>query len=276
MISNDVTAEMAALSGRGPNGRPASVTEMMRPTLTRSSSGFVDSASLEEALRAQEADEQARMDEKDRKAKAEYAAYLEYRERNGMPPPPMDVEQPEPFARSGFLPPPQPPAPSIGVQQVAEKIRQDYAAKPASSPVVARAIAEEDLDRLWDWIRADRDGSDAFFGGSITRYQQLLAWVQTTSQHHVIRSFDVQGKHGGVFVVSGAQQGFATLAVYYAPPMRQYIAQLLPYILGGAKTITGNGIRLALSVSDDVAPIMRELLRPYGFSAKTLFLEDAK
>lgn len=101
----DVTAEMAILAGRSPNGSGAANLRATREDPRTFAQGqpphdgmraspveLLRSGRLADALKAQQADEQRRIDEQDARAKAEYAEFLAWREQQGLPP--VDDEVP--------------------------------------------------------------------------------------------------------------------------------------------------------------------------------------
>lgn len=153
------------------------------------------------------------------------------------------------------------------------------ASAPASArPLDLRAVTYADLDRLWDWIRADVEGATRFLGAMPEHSQALFAWFQKLldaerSGHALVRAIDgitaVNGlpspMHIG-FIMLNPLNRATTPAIgqvhcYLSPSVQGSLPQLLPVLLDIAAEQEPT-LTLVVGTTDYA---FAKLLQPHGF-----------
>lgn len=153
------------------------------------------------------------------------------------------------------------------------------AAKPAVSKFQLRPIAIEDTDALWDWVRADADKGQAFFGKPIENSMQLhdlmkglvLAEAQGTGMVRSIFFGDVQvGVLALVPILS--TEKIALMHLYLSGPVRDRVQQLLVPVVQLAVALVPGYHLGVIALTKPQHDQMTTLLTPHGFKAHTLFI----
>jgi hypothetical protein len=305
--ARDVTAEMLAFSGRGRNGRPSGVDETMRRQLPRPP--FPPSGeALEVALRQQEESERARSDAQTREAERRYRAGLaEIARRRGQPVDvPVEVldddnlqeeiqenESQEDKVKRLYAEAAEAarmlrergaaPASPTGPASVPLPVSAGASPHPARTPpppvptadVIARSVTAIDIDRLWDWIRANVEEGQAFLGRQFQTSLDLHHFIGDMSQSGEGRALDVEGHHVGFFALHPIDRvhNTAMLHFYLSLAVRGQFARLFPYILSGARQIIPPTMHLAVVAPAHAPDVMNRLLRPFNFVQHTIFLQ---
>lgn len=138
-----------------------------------------------------------------------------------------------------------------------------------------------DIDRLWDWCRTDRDAVQAFFGWMPQRSIDLQHAIANLQQHETnglawFRSIDgpplgqsLITHHGFVSLFPIDRQGphpVGAVHIYLAPEARGLVQQYLPYLLAAAdRDLPGVGLTIFADRSE-----WARLLVPLGFRAQVL------
>lgn len=169
---------------------------------------------------------------------------------------------------------PQAPAP-VSTDQAPDSHPRGPILTFAPSPQAARAYhldhtTVEDIDALWDWVRADRSGTSAFLGqphaNSQSFFSQIVALYEReqrgTAWFRAVRN--VKGLVGFVLLTLAPQA--ATMQMYVEPSERGAFADVLRDVLAGVDT---QAPRLALvTASDD--PDVIAAFRGHGFTPTTV------
>lgn len=135
----------------------------------------------------------------------------------------------------------------------------DDVAAAGESSLCTREVSEEDLDRLWDWIRQDADRGEKFLGSKVMTSLQLrdklVAWGLN------LHSLDDAGEHVGFGGFHPVLETHVGLHLYLAPSYRSQLARLIPQFLKMAQTLhPGKVLTVATQDEADV-----RLYRPFGF-----------
>lgn len=306
--ARDVTSEVAAFGARSVNGRVTptntngtGVTETLRAKLPRPADVFQTfqrggSDALAAAVREQDAEEEARQEDKLRRAQAEYESYLASR-HTGAANVIDDDANADGEAAEGEGPSYDDNFRKIkeDADKAAEAIRtsspRTMTAAPASVPVpvqptstpsvVSRPISTIDIDRLWDWLRADAAGKAPhawmFLGREYATSIDLHNAVGTIAndrERSAIRAIDVNGVHVGFFMLKPIDRASNTamLHLYLSPMVRMQILTLAPYILSGARQIIPPTMNLATNSPREDERFAR-FFEQFGFRAYVMFVQ---
>lgn len=97
-------------------------------------------------------------------------------------------------------------------------------------PLLAyRDVTEEDTDRLWDWIRADRDGGLKFLGLAPLNSTQLRARLELFGDH--LLAIDGDGGHLGFLGCSPVTEAYVGVHLYLSEPMRGTLRRIAPVLI---------------------------------------------
>lgn len=274
--SQDVTAELAAMAGRGPNGRL--------------SSSFADRARADLPAPTFRSDPEAQAVQRklDGLAAEAYAAFQEGRAS------PTTVRDDGPERARDDA-----PAAPIGdryvvpdelrqeAERAAVQIRQTAPPAPAApraAPVLgeggtlaARLISAQDIDRLWDWLRQDPAGGQAFFGRAFASSVDLHRAAAELAHAAIIRALELHGQHAGFFLLWPIDQATNTtvLHLFLAPEVRHTASALYPTLLAEARRAIGPRFNLAVQCRDGTRnmDLYERVLVPYGFKPYVVYIQ---
>ncbi len=143
----------------------------------------------------------------------------------------------------------------------------------------ARAITPEDTDRLWDWVRADKDYGQAFLGRQIRSSLALHTFMQRLVEVEaqgiaLIRSIQFHEHHLGFAMLAPilAEEKTALMHVYLQPAVRGQLAQFVVPLVDIARKVAP-GVHLAVVSADESwARLHRQVLKPLGFREHVMFV----
>lgn len=139
----------------------------------------------------------------------------------------------------------------------------DVAAAMAHS-VTVREVTDEDVDRLWDWVRAEADKGQRFLGRVMTTSKQLHEWVATFGPH-LYAITDVDDHVGFVgfnpIVYPAGMPGQAVVHLFLSAPVRGQMHRIVPQLLDLA-AVQYPGVTLRIITTE---PGFAKLLQPFGF-----------
>ena len=152
-------------------------------------------------------------------------------------------------------------------------------APEASSAVTLRETTVDDVDRLWDWIRADRDGTSAFLGhthqnsraffdqiGQIAQKERDgVAWLRSIVHNKDLVGFVILDP-----ITRGAKP-VGTCHIYISPKTRGQLPALLPAILADGDRQLPN-MTYFVATQDDA---LSSLLQSAGFTAQIVLTRAA-
>lgn len=168
------------------------------------------------------------------------------------------------------------PRPSMAVSRE-DTLLTDASAMPAASGMTARLCTLADVDRLWDWIRADAPSGVRFIGKPLSNSQQLHALMTAVAkgegtQASLARSIYLGDTHAGFVVLLPILliEKMAAVHVYLPPASRGLLPNMLPSLLQLAADVMPD-IKLAVM---GMTPSLDKLLHPYGFRMQTVFLQE--
>lgn len=155
---------------------------------------------------------------------------------------------------------------------------EKFAPKPASE-VALRPTTVDDVDRLWDWIRSDRDGTTAFLGhthqNSRAFFEQIgqiavkerdgVAWMRSISRGDELIGFVVLDP------ITRGTHPVGTCHIYINPETRGQLPALLPSILADGDRQLPN-MTYFVATQDDA---LSSLLQSAGFSAQIVLTRAA-
>lgn len=148
------------------------------------------------------------------------------------------------------------------------------------SGLIAMPVRVGDVDRLWDWLRADADKGQAFLGKpmttSVALHAQIRFLVEQTEPEGVaiIRSLYWHEEHFGFAMLAPilAADQTALLHIYLKKDARGALATLVQALVELAGQAVP-GMHLAVSSADATwARLHRSLLAPLGFIEHTMFV----
>ena len=147
-------------------------------------------------------------------------------------------------------------------------------ASPQTGSVSLVPATVEDLDRLWDWARSDRDGVAAFLGQSHLNSRTYFAQIHAIAVNEQKGAAWLRSIHRGDDVV-----GFVcldpivrvpvyvgTCHIYVAPEARGSLPDIVPHLLACGDAMLP-GITFMVCTDRDE---WSTLLKTVGFSAKTV------
>lgn len=148
------------------------------------------------------------------------------------------------------------------------------------SGLAAHALRVGDIDRLWDWIRADRqDEVKAFLGRSFTTSVELhqFLWMIASLEPKglaVIRALYWGHEHFGFAMLAPilAQERTALMHLYLTQQARGSLFNIAGPLVDVASRVLP-GVHLAVSSLDQQwAKLHRAVLQPLGFVEHTMFV----
>lgn len=143
------------------------------------------------------------------------------------------------------------------------------ASVPAPRALQLRALSYEDVDRMWDWSRADASGAAKFLGVMPHTKALLDAFTHLAALQEqgtaLVRAIDVSGTHIGFVVLNPivrAPRPTGVVHCYLAPSVQGQLPQLMPELLAIAAEVEPT---LMLTIlTNDYA--FAKLLQPFGFT----------
>lgn len=143
----------------------------------------------------------------------------------------------------------------------------------------ARIVVQEDTDRLWDWIRADKDYGQAFLGQrfstSLALHTFMAQLIRVEAQGlAIIRAIHYGPHHLGFAMLAPilAAERTALLHVYLQAEVRAQLAQFIAPLVDMAQQIAP-GVHLAVVSADAAwARLHRQILAPLGFTEHVMFI----
>ncbi len=149
---------------------------------------------------------------------------------------------------------------------------------PVNSGLSARQCTLADVDRLWDWIRADDPAVGIrFVGRALANSQQLHALMTTIAKGEatsasLARSIYVGDAHAGFVVLLPIllTEKMAAVHMYLKPDARGLLPNMLPSLLQMAADVMPD-VKLAVM---GMPPAIGKLLTAYGFAMQTVFLQE--
>lgn len=160
-------------------------------------------------------------------------------------------------------------------------------AAEAAPGVAVRSVTIEDVDRLWDWVRADGDNGAAFLSRPMQTSMDLHGVMETlltaeSAGTALIRAIYYEGAADG-----DQHLGFAALApilpveqvavmhIYLRPEVRGQLAQLTGPLIQLASSLLPTYTLAVLSADAAWARLHRQVLAPLGFVEQVLFVRRA-
>ena len=139
-----------------------------------------------------------------------------------------------------------------------------------------RPITDQDVDRLWDWVREDPDRGAAFFGFPARMSREVHVWVfqllKATEQGLALSAaLDMEGVPVGLAAVSPIRNGEGNVLLYLASAHRHRFKDLVPLLLARWDREHPD-LSLCMVTTD---PKRMRLYRPFGFDV-TYVLRRAK
>lgn len=146
------------------------------------------------------------------------------------------------------------------VMDVPDLHPDDVAAAMAQS-VSLREVTDEDLDRLWDWLRADEDRGQRFLGALVNTSSEMRARLDLFQQ---LQAIDDAEEHVGFLGFSPVDDYKAGCHLFLAQAARNQLAQLIPQFMKQAAVLLPGRTFLVNTADAAVARIYR----PYGFTMR--------
>ena len=130
-----------------------------------------------------------------------------------------------------------------------------------------RPITDQDVDRLWDWVREDVDRGAAFFGFTPETSRQVHVWIfqlqqATASGQALSAALELDGIPVGFAAVSPLRNGEGNVLLYLASAHRHRFTDLVPLLLARWDREHPD---LSLCIITTDQKRMR-LYRPFGFT----------
>ena len=157
---------------------------------------------------------------------------------------------------------------------------------PAAQPRIGlRPLAVEDVDRLWDWLRADADGGAAFFGRTFKHsmeLHQMMVQLGQAEAHSVglLRALyyeadEAASQHLGFVALAPilSTEKVAVLHVYLRPDVRGQLPTLASHIVENATRLLPS-YQLAVLALGAHARLYRQMLTPLGFAEHVIFVRQ--
>lgn len=152
-------------------------------------------------------------------------------------------------------------------------------APKAASAVSLRQTTVDDVDRLWDWIRADRDGTTAFLGHShqnsraffeqvgqiAAKEQSGVAWMRSIARGDDLIGFVILDP------ITRGTSPVGTCHIYINPETRGQLPALLPSILADGDRQLPN-MTYFVATQDEA---LSSLLKSAGFTAQIVLTRAA-
>lgn len=147
------------------------------------------------------------------------------------------------------------------------------------SPYTVRAITDEDLDCLWDWIRQDDDRGEAFLGFTPKTSRELQYYFATLAAKvgdgiaslYTICSGDLTAGIAILAPIDRPNRKIIT-RLYFAPFVRGLAQEIIPVLLDLVNQ-THEGFGLVATTTDEAR--MR-LYRAFGFNMTYLMMRPSQ
>ncbi len=146
--------------------------------------------------------------------------------------------------------------------------------------LVARPVLVEDIDRLWDWIRADKDQGASFLGRTFTHSIALHEFARQMGQAEmaglaITRAIHYGPHHLGFAMLAPilAQERTALMHIYLRQDVRGQLAKFTAPLVEIAERVAP-GVHLAVASADATwQRLHRSILVPLGFTEHALFVK---
>lgn len=136
--------------------------------------------------------------------------------------------------------------------------------------------SDEDIDRLWDWLRNPADKDQSFLGMQLTTSRQLTQVVQGLVHQHYFESIYWQDtQHLGFVALAPVlpDLGYGILHMYLRLEVRGMLKDLLGPVLEQLARRQGGAYNVAVHSTDAaLSRLHRLVLTPLGFTEHTLFV----
>lgn len=133
-------------------------------------------------------------------------------------------------------------------------------------------VSDEDIDRLWDWLRSPADEGQAFLHLTFTTSRQLAQVIAAMQQQAFLEAIYFGAHHIGFLAVVPRVENTGVFHLYLEPRVRGQIAALTKELLPLVEQ-RFPGLQLAVySASEAWARLHRQVLGPLGFREHTLFV----
>lgn len=146
-------------------------------------------------------------------------------------------------------------------------------------------VSVEDVDRLWDWVRQDKDRGQAFFNRVILNSRDMHAFMQA-----VVELAGDKAMAKSIYYIEGTltpvHVGFvmllpilsaeltAMLHVYLRQDIRGKLGEVTADLIDDVAALVP-GYRLAVwSPSEEWVRLHRRVLVPVGFVERTMFVRE--
>jgi len=147
-----------------------------------------------------------------------------------------------------------------------------FAPRATSSAISLRPTTVDDVDRLWDWVRSDREGTTAFLGHSHPNSQSFfhqigqiaakeldrVAWMRSIMQHDELIGFVILDP------ITRTASPVGTCHVYISTVHRGSFPAMLPSILADGDRQLPNMTYFVATQDEAIA----EILKGAGFAAQ--------
>lgn len=150
--------------------------------------------------------------------------------------------------------------------------------KHDATGLMIRMPTVADIDRLWDWIRADADKGQTFLGRQLSSSIELHTLVNAIHQAEgrglaLIRAVAYQAEHFGFAMLAPilADEKTALMHIYLAQPLRGQLHTLVGPLVELAAVVQPSTTFAVYSADATWATLHRRLLVPLGFTEQVLF-----
>lgn len=132
----------------------------------------------------------------------------------------------------------------------------------------ARDVTDADIDRLWDWVRADEDTGLRFLGRVPVSHGRLVESVAAFG--HTLVAIDEKGVHVGFGAFSPVTDTYAMIHLYLCADVRGRLPEFAPSFIAASQQLNP-GRKLSILVD---TPAEMRLYRKFGFTAKHILTLD--
>lgn len=132
-----------------------------------------------------------------------------------------------------------------------------------------RVPTEEDFDRLWDWVRADKDEGARFLGRPISTSRELRQWAVAFGP--ALFSMVDMDEHIGFVGLNPFTEEQAVIHLYLTQTARNQLKRIVPQLLAlSAEQYPGVNLIVATKDMESV-----RLWQPFGFTLTYLLTRPA-
>lgn len=130
-----------------------------------------------------------------------------------------------------------------------------------SNSLEHRPATDEDIDRLWDWIRQEEDRGAVFLGEPVTTSRALYDRLSLFGES--LQAMVDAGEHIGILAIepSGAGPNVMAIHMFIRKESRNQLRRLIPQLQALA-VIAYPGVSFAVATQD---PALARLYQPFGF-----------